>query len=94
MLASLALDTNSHISRARFARAHFDNFPPVAPDKRRVRFPMYLWPKCVWHKNFLARGIFCSDIQLQVGLPTSLMRYAFEIEKESIGSLLLAFPLH
>ena len=28
-----------------------------------------------------------SDIQLQVGLPTSLMRYAFEIEKESIGSL-------
>ena len=32
-------------------------------------------------------GLFCSDIQLQVGLPTSLMRYAFEIEKESIGSL-------
>ena len=38
MLASLALDTNSHISMARFARAHFDNFPPIAPDKRRVRW--------------------------------------------------------
>ena len=33
-------------------------------------------------------ALFARDIQLQVGLPTSLMRYAFEIEKESIGSLL------
>ena len=33
MLASLALDTNSLISMARFA----GNFPPIAPDKRRVR---------------------------------------------------------
>ena len=38
MLASLALDTNSHISMARFARAHFDKFPPIALDKRRVRW--------------------------------------------------------
>ena len=38
MLASLALNTNSHISMARFARAHFDNFPPIALDKRRVRW--------------------------------------------------------
>ena len=34
MLASLALDTNSHTSMAPFARAHFDNFPLIAPDKR------------------------------------------------------------
>ena len=38
MLASLALDTNSHILMARFARAHFDYFPPIGPDKRRVRW--------------------------------------------------------
>ena len=38
MLASLSLDTNSHISMARFARAHFDNFPPIALDKQRVRW--------------------------------------------------------
>ena len=37
MLASLALDTNTHISMARFARGHFNNFPPIASDKRRVR---------------------------------------------------------
>ena len=38
MLASLALDTNTHISMACFARAHFDNYPLIAPDKRRVRW--------------------------------------------------------
>ena len=37
MLASLAQDTYSHFSMARFARAHIDNFPPIALDKRRVR---------------------------------------------------------
>ena len=55
--------------------------------------PPFIFPIFLAHHAFFGqndRGLFCSDIQLQVGLPTSLMRYAFEIEKESIGSLSLS----
>ena len=65
MLASLALDTNSHISMARFARAHFDNFHPIALDKQRVRWGSARFarsaPDCLdnWPKFNYKRKISC-----------------------------------